>query len=233
MREYVYHYRRTTIKSIIKKINYKELLIPSLLSPFTWSAAQIVSLFDSIYQGYPIGTFYLWELKEGIENTQFYSFPKNNQRKGSEFTELYERPNAIIDGLQRLTALYLGFHGTYTDETDTKTLYFIPQTSIEPKNRSSFFEFLNDGEYQQLEQKGETIIKVQEFIKNKPTNEITNTAKNMPQPYDQQQQIKNKINRFFDRVNERKIIIYLSEINTNPDNIIKTHRQINGQTFDL
>ena len=51
-----------TIKSIIEKIDKREWILPSIQRRFVWDTERIINLFDSIMQGYPIGTFMVWKV---------------------------------------------------------------------------------------------------------------------------------------------------------------------------
>ena len=134
-----YEYHTTTIKNIINKIDRKKLLRPSNLPSFDWPPTLIENLFNSILKGYPIGTFLFSELEHKIKDVQFYVFPKeyhgNNKYESIPCDISKQRSYAVIDGFQRLAALYIGFFGTYSDDQGTKTLYFTPQPSNLPNKR--------------------------------------------------------------------------------------------------
>ena len=55
-------YKDSRIFDIIDKIHDDELVLPSLQRKFVWKDSQITDLFDSIMQGYPIGTFMFWTI---------------------------------------------------------------------------------------------------------------------------------------------------------------------------
>ena len=61
MNESTNSYKSTTIKSIIQDIYHRELLIPDFQRGFVWDHERIETLFDSIFKGYPIGTFLFWQ----------------------------------------------------------------------------------------------------------------------------------------------------------------------------
>lgn len=46
-----------TIAEIVNDISANKYVLPSIQREFVWGTPQIERLFDSIMQGYPIGTF--------------------------------------------------------------------------------------------------------------------------------------------------------------------------------
>lgn len=115
-----------TISEAIDNINRKRYILPSIQREFIWEPDQITKLFDSLMRGYPIGSFLLWGLeKDKIKDYQFYEFithfherdlrhnPKANVTGEQNVT-------AVLDGQQRLTALFIGLKGTYAYKTPFK-----------------------------------------------------------------------------------------------------------------
>lgn len=108
-----------TIKEALIHIKQRNYLLPSIQREFVWGQSQIEVLFDSLMRGYPIGTFLFWRVnKDGINNFQFYEFLRNyhdrDQFHNNKVENLdKESITAILDGQQRLTALYIGLMGTY------------------------------------------------------------------------------------------------------------------------
>ena len=111
--------RPLTIKEVIDRIGERKYLLPAIQREFVWSTEQIERLFDSLMRDYPIGMFLLWSIdREKVSDFQFYEFLTNYHEKDQVHnpkasvageTDL----TAILDGQQRLTALYIGLKGTY------------------------------------------------------------------------------------------------------------------------
>ncbi len=109
-----------TIREVIKRIDERYLLLPAIQRKFVWSSEQIEMLFDSILRNYPISSLMFWkimkpEIKSGYK---FYDFLKDYREffndSSDEFTTTgYKDFEAVIDGQQRLTALYIGLKGSY------------------------------------------------------------------------------------------------------------------------
>lgn len=110
-----------TIKDAIDKIHSRQFLLPAIQRKFTWSSTQIEMLFDSILQGYPINSFMLWkisdkDIKSGYKFYEFLTsyrefFAENNKDIDTKGVPDFE---AVIDGQQRLTSLYIGLRGSYS-----------------------------------------------------------------------------------------------------------------------
>lgn len=108
-----------TIANVVKDIDAKRYLLPSIQREFVWSATQIERLFDSLMQGYPINGFLFWKVpKEKVSEFKFYEFLRNyHQRKMTHNVKANLNGSddvvAILDGQQRMTSLYIGLKGTY------------------------------------------------------------------------------------------------------------------------
>ena len=125
-------YKAQTIIETIKGIN-QIYYLPSIQRKFVWEVTQIESLFDSLMQGYPIGTFLFWSVEKGgdpshIDEYTFYKFIQNYSEKNSlEFVQSkVEKPSvkekivAVLDGQQRLSSLYCALQGSYAFKTNKK-----------------------------------------------------------------------------------------------------------------
>jgi hypothetical protein len=108
-----------TIKKALENIHRKEFLLPAIQREFVWTDAQICHLFDSLMQGYPIGSLLFWRVpKERSREYVFYEFLQDFHQRDSRHCEkrkLFEDETliAILDGQQRLTALNIGLRGTH------------------------------------------------------------------------------------------------------------------------
>lgn len=94
-----------SIQSIYYLIESGKLVIPAFQRSFAWSKANIKNLLQSIYQGYPIGTFLVLEDRNGrypVIDSQNSPFPLVNEKQSNNHAFVWY----IIDGSQRLTALY-------------------------------------------------------------------------------------------------------------------------------
>lgn len=89
------------LEQLFGYIDIGDLGLPDIQRPFVWRDAKVRDLFDSLYRGFPIGSYLLWRNSAGGRTHQI----------GTKKHE-HEAPNLlIIDGQQRLTALYSVFRG--------------------------------------------------------------------------------------------------------------------------
>ena len=164
-----------TIKEAIDKIYSRYYLLPAIQREFTWSSNQIETLFDSILRGYPINSFMMWKISsEKIKNNyKFYEFIKryreffnvNNTDIDTKGVADFE---AIIDGQQRLTGLYIGLKGSYAykmprkwlkddeDSLPTRKLYLNLNNPVSEKydNQNKYdFRFLTKNDIEKYKNK--------------------------------------------------------------------------------
>lgn len=118
-------YQSLTIKTVLEKINRREILLPMIQREMVWEASDIEKLFDSIASGYPFGTMLFWEYTIEDRNAyRFYEFisswndhpdhASENHNKLFNPVETGQTIWAVLDGQQRLTALRIGLTGTMT-----------------------------------------------------------------------------------------------------------------------
>lgn len=92
------------LASLLSDVERGNIKIPVFQRQYIWNDEQIISLLDSIYRGYPVGSLLMWSTKEELKherNVGGFSLP--------ETPEDYP-VNYILDGQQRLTTLYGVFH---------------------------------------------------------------------------------------------------------------------------
>lgn len=106
-----------TIKDTIESIQRHEYVLPAIQREFVWKPEQIARLFDSLMQGYPVGTLLLWRVDaENARKYKFYDFVRNYHEKDAPhcppLPEQQSALTAVLDGQQRLTALNIGLSGS-------------------------------------------------------------------------------------------------------------------------
>lgn len=110
-------YQRDTIANIIGSLN-NQYFLPAIQRKFVWKQNQIIKLFDSIMQNYPIGSFLFWQLKpENYGRWDIYRFIQDHREDThNEIANIHSVPNLtlVLDGQQRLTALLIGLKGSDT-----------------------------------------------------------------------------------------------------------------------
>lgn len=110
-------YKNEKISKVVMEISRNKYLLPVIQREMVWTPEQIENLFDSIMSGYPIGSMLFWSYNRCPESKyKFYKFlEKYDQYENNHNVEFdtkgLEDITAILDGQQRLTALYLGLKG--------------------------------------------------------------------------------------------------------------------------
>jgi len=100
------------IDKLIPRIADGDIKIPAFQRHFVWKPDQVIELLDSIYNDYPIGSILLWNSGEKLKAT----------RNICGF-DIPDRPdsypvNYVLDGQQRLSAIYAVFCKDRTQSTD-------------------------------------------------------------------------------------------------------------------
>ncbi|MFN6478293.1 DUF262 domain-containing protein [Nostoc sp. DedQUE07] len=90
-----------SLTSLIHDIELGEIGLPDIQRLFVWEAAKVRDLFDSMYQGFPVGYLLLWAT-DHLTNTRHI---------GTTSKQVKTPRLLIVDGQQRLTCLYTVFKG--------------------------------------------------------------------------------------------------------------------------
>ena len=115
-----------TIADTLRQIERHEIVLPAIQREFVWQPEQICTLFDSLMQGYPFGTFLYWKIdQEHNDRYQFYDFVLDyHERDRPHCPRIGEMPNrdvvAVLDGQQRITALNIGLRGSLAKKLPRK-----------------------------------------------------------------------------------------------------------------
>lgn len=108
-----------TVIEAISNIHAKKYLLPAIQREVVWDTAQIERLFDSLMRDYPIGSFLFWTVKkEKTGSYQFYEFVRDYHERDNPHNVKANVSGqddivGILDGQQRLTALYIGLLGSF------------------------------------------------------------------------------------------------------------------------
>ena len=171
-----------TVKETIESIQRHEYVLPAIQREFVWKPEQIQRLFDSLMQGYPFGTFLLWRVQaENSSKYRFYDFVRNYHEKDNphcpQLALLTNPVTAVLDGQQRLTALYIGLCGSMAikqpnkwwnnpDAFPTRHLYLDLLASIEPNEEGDQyrFEFLTQHQIEQADSSATCWFKVGDIL---------------------------------------------------------------------
>jgi hypothetical protein len=92
------------LPAIFRRIQNGDIRIPAFQREFVWDEGQVLSLLESLYKGFPIGSILFWRV-----NTKILKVEAPNRTVFPDIPEKYPL-SYILDGLQRMTALYGCFH---------------------------------------------------------------------------------------------------------------------------
>ena len=191
------------IEQLFGYIDLGDLGLPDLQRPFVWKNYKIRDLFDSIYRGYPIGSYLLWRTS---------NLNSKSHQIGIGKKEHLEPNILIIDGQQRLTALYSVFRDTFVKNQlyqDRKiVLSFNPVTEefkVADASTERNLEFINN--ISNLFTKSSTRTFINNYL-----SELNTHKESLKQ---KREEIIKKISNN-DNLNQAEIIIIVDKIKSRP-----------------
>lgn len=125
---------REYLRAIVNHIASGKYSVPIFQRDFVWNRSQVLDLFDSILNGYPIGTILLW--KPPADNKFYYKNIITDARLNNVSPEY-----CILDGRQRLTAIY-GCVTHLDDKNPNLCLYYNLETEELTYNHPSNKEWI-------------------------------------------------------------------------------------------
>ena len=141
-----------TLPRIFQELENGNMRIPRFQRAYVWERTKIVSLLNSIYKQYPIGSFFLWDTDMRMDgfcrDITELGFPKKPEANKFSF---------ILDGQQRITSLYVALRGKTLNEVEyskicfnlDKKVFKVPKLKTE-QNNIPVWKIYNDQEYGNL-----------------------------------------------------------------------------------
>ncbi len=108
-----------TLDGLVHSVRRGEYRIPQFQREYVWEKTKVVSLFDSIYHEYPIGSFFLW--KADREHNRLF---RHSVDLGIPPIQDDDHVCFILDGQQRITSLYVTLMGLTVRGTDYSRICF-------------------------------------------------------------------------------------------------------------
>ena len=92
------------ISDLVERFDSGEIRLPLMQRGYVWNPKKVTTLLDSLYRGWPIGSFYVWRAPDENhpERARVGMAP---QRRLDGFSGF------LLDGQQRLTSLSLAIQG--------------------------------------------------------------------------------------------------------------------------
>jgi hypothetical protein len=172
-----------TVAKVLDKIDRREYVLPALQREFVWDTDKICRLFDSLMQGYPIGSFLFWQVRsENAKKYVFYDFMRRYHEAKSFRCEKHTLVSgtgvtAILDGQQRFTSLYIGVKSTYAEKLPRKwkdnpdaypeTSLYVNLLGTAPENELALkydFRFLTPEKAKELNAAGHHFFPVKKIL---------------------------------------------------------------------
>ena len=101
------------IVTSLNQIDSGDIVLPAIQRDFVWSEDKIEKLMDSIMRGYPVGIVLIWETYKDIQYRQFEKVYLNGTRPAFIDNSSNKKLKLVLDGQQRLQALYIALYGSY------------------------------------------------------------------------------------------------------------------------
>lgn len=232
-----------TIKQLLDKIASQEYILPAIQREFVWWPEQICSLFDSLMQGYPFGTFLFWRIKpEKRKEYQFYDFIQNYHERDNYHCALLKDSSegdivAVLDGQQRMTALNIGLRGSYAWKLPGKRwasdaafpvryLYLNLLGDIDIETGSKYhFEFLTETPMTLIDNKlwlrcGRVLAESED--------DLTDSLDELDISFDQRRQAKKVLRHFYRTVHYKELISYYEEAEQNLERVLNIFIRMNS-----
>lgn len=108
-----------TLNNLIVAVNKGQYRIPQFQREYVWEKSRVIELFDSIYNEYPIGSFFLW--KAGREHNRLF---RHSLSLNIPPVKDDDDISFVLDGQQRITSLYISLMGLTAQGTDYSHICF-------------------------------------------------------------------------------------------------------------
>jgi hypothetical protein len=112
--------------TLMNDIENGRVRLPPFQREFVWSPPKVIALLDSMYKGFPIGSFFYWKADRNFV-TLFRDIESLQIPKPAPDQELF----FILDGQQRLTSLWATFKGTRIDGDDYSRICLYLDKAVE------------------------------------------------------------------------------------------------------
>lgn len=236
-----------TINEAMQRIRENEYLLPAFQREYEWSPEQIEELFDSLMRDYPISSMLFWRVKDESKTAwKFYRFLEYYREWYHTHNDYFNTSNhkdfnAVLDGQQRLTSLYLALFGNYDihksrsrwedDDRYFKVcdFYFNLTQSEKPKKENVEYEFLwldrkiteQKGIY--IDKQGQKWFKCKEIYKHD-----TSRVRRITKEFELDENEEERLELFHQKIFDKALINYYLEEEQNPDKAVNVFIRINS-----
>jgi Protein of unknown function DUF262 len=102
----------TKLEDLVTEIRDGQLILPEFQRGYIWTPTQVREYLQSLYKGYPTGSFLIWET------------PNPGKFRGTAAEPNMKYFKLILDGQQRLTSIYVLLEGKAPPYYESEKLYF-------------------------------------------------------------------------------------------------------------
>lgn len=113
------------LQKLLIELESGHIKIPKFQRDYIWEKNKVVKLLNSIYNQYPIGSFFFW-----IAPPEYANFIREDGDLGFKPTKENGSFQFILDGQQRMISLYASLKGIVYDNTDYGSICFNPEKKI-------------------------------------------------------------------------------------------------------
>jgi hypothetical protein len=107
---------QVTLADLVLRFERGDIRLPLMQRDYVWKGRKVVQLLDSLYRGWPIGSFYIWRTHER-HSTKLSSRNLSTRRLPAGFFGF------LLDGQQRLTSLVLAIQGTAEGQPESRAYF--------------------------------------------------------------------------------------------------------------
>lgn len=118
--EVTLHVDDENLDTIIDWMSKGRYRIPEFQRDYVWDPSDVTDLFDSVYNSYPIGSLFLWEVSEEKQNF----FREERDLGQPAISETGYQVSFVLDGQQRLTSLFVATKGIEFRDYDYGRILF-------------------------------------------------------------------------------------------------------------
>src|SRR5262245_56939087 len=107
-----------TVQDLVQRFDEGDIRLPLMQRDYVWKEKKVVQLLDSLYRGWPIGSFYVW---------QTHASRPTRARIGKAITtrSLNGFYGFLLDGQQRLTSLSMAIQSDAQIEIEHRAFFDI------------------------------------------------------------------------------------------------------------
>ncbi|HEX2779750.1 MAG TPA: DUF262 domain-containing protein, partial [Gemmatimonadaceae bacterium] len=93
-----------TVAELVHRFDTGEIRLPLMQRDYVWKGKKVAKLLDSLYRGWPIGSFYVWQTQDAQPTRERVGRVSGVRRLDGVY-------GFLLDGQQRLTSLSLAIQG--------------------------------------------------------------------------------------------------------------------------